>query len=63
MDRHRIASRYAALKKMADNFEWYRDGVRAIMKPYRNSLNPQNSSGTSHEESIIGLVADMVSSK
>jgi len=62
-ERHRIASRYAALKKMADNFEWYRDGVRAVMKPYRNSLNAQNPSGISHEESIIGLVADMVSSK
>ncbi len=29
---NRVESRYSALKKMADNFEWYKDGVRAILQ-------------------------------
>ncbi|MGD9973522.1 MAG: chromosome segregation protein SMC [Desulfatirhabdiaceae bacterium] len=62
LDRQQIASRHAALKKMADNFELYRDGVRAIMKPYRNSLKTSGM-GTSDENAIIGLVADMVTSQ
>ena len=32
IERNKAKSRYTALKKMEDNFEWYRDGVRAIMK-------------------------------
>lgn len=30
-DRGRVKSEYAALKKMDDNFEWYKEGVKAIM--------------------------------
>ena len=29
LDRNKLRSRYTTLKKMEDNFEWYRDGVRA----------------------------------
>ncbi len=30
--RHKIHSEHLALKKMADNYEWYRDGVKAVMR-------------------------------
>jgi len=35
LERNRAKSSYTALKKMEDNFEWYKDGVQAIMKKNR----------------------------
>ena len=32
LERNTLRSKYATLKKMEDNFEWYKDGVQAIMK-------------------------------
>lgn len=46
-DRNQVRSQYAALKKMAENFEWYRDGVKTIMK------------GADPSE-IFGLIADVL---
>lgn len=46
--RNKINSEYLALKKMEDNFEWYKDGVKAVMK--KNEDN----------KDFIGLVADMI---
>ncbi len=48
-DHSKIKSRHAALVKMDKNFEWYRDGVRAIMKRETNG--------------VIGLAADIISPK
>ena len=31
-ERSSVKSEYLALKKMDDNFEWYKDGVKAVMK-------------------------------
>ncbi len=31
-EQNKVRSQYTALKKMEDNYEWYKDGVRAIMK-------------------------------
>jgi len=45
----KIKSRHSALVKMDKNFEWYRDGVRAIMK--------REAAG------VIGLTADIISPK
>lgn len=45
-------SRHATLKKMEDNFEWYRDGVRAIMQRTR----PEERA----RAGIRGLVADVI---
>ncbi|MGD9330490.1 MAG: chromosome segregation protein SMC [Desulfobacterales bacterium] len=50
LNKHR--SRYTTLKKMEDNYEWYRDGVRAIMQRH----SPQERS----REGIRGLVADVI---
>jgi chromosome segregation protein len=32
LQRSQVRSQHTALKKMEDNYEWYRDGVKAIMK-------------------------------
>lgn len=57
LDHERTAtrSRHAALKKMEDNFEWYKDGVKAVMKRTR----PDGPDGE-RLEGIIGLVADVL---
>jgi len=49
IERNKLKSRYAAIKKMDDNFEWYKDGVRALM---RNTGAAANG--------ILGIAADMV---
>lgn len=37
MERNRLRSAYTTLKKMEDNFEWYKDGVKAVMTHCRGS--------------------------
>jgi chromosome segregation protein len=55
-----VKSNLNTLKKMEDNFEWYRDGVKAIMKPQST-----DGSSISQEVSakIIGLMADIIEAK
>ncbi|RTZ96730.1 MAG: chromosome segregation protein SMC [Deltaproteobacteria bacterium] len=66
--RNEIASRHAALKKMEDNFEWYREGVRAIMQLKPSKISENKKSAASREkappqlaEEIIELMADVIS--
>ena len=40
LERNKAGSTYTTLKKMEDNFEWYKDGVRAIMKERASRSNP-----------------------
>ncbi|MDY6903211.1 MAG: chromosome segregation protein SMC [Thermodesulfobacteriota bacterium] len=47
-----LKSRYSAIKKMNDNFEWYKDGVKAIM------TRKEDSKG--QESPVMGLMADIV---
>jgi chromosome segregation protein len=60
---NRVESRYSALKKMADNFEWYKDGVRAILQ----NKGPVSATGQVFEgddppgmNNIQGLLADIL---
>jgi chromosome segregation protein len=46
-----VRSRYNTLRKMDDNYEWLKGGVRAIMQ-HHSSLSDQNG--------ICGLVADII---
>ena len=46
-------SRYKALKRMDENFEWYKDGVKAILQ-HASSKELQSGSG------ISGIVADVI---
>ncbi|QTA89616.1 chromosome segregation protein SMC [Desulfonema magnum] len=48
LERTRAKSKYSTLKKMEDNFEWYKGGVKAIMQ-----LETGNSD-------IMGLMADII---
>ncbi len=63
LERSSVRSKYATLKKMEDNFEWYKDGVRAVMRhakpagsPEAAGLNPADQG----LEGIIRLVADVI---
>jgi chromosome segregation protein len=60
LERNTVKSKLNTLKKMEDNFEWYRDGVKAIMKP-----QPGDATGLGQELSakIIGLMADIIEAK
>jgi chromosome segregation protein len=51
-DRNRIKSEYAALKKMDDNYEWYKDGVKAVMTQEGIDRSPSPETG------IVGITAD-----
>jgi len=60
LKRNTVKSNLSTLKKMEDNFEWYRDGVKAIMKPQNDgepSISPEISA------KIIGLMADIIEAK
>ena len=56
-DRNRVKSEFAALKKMNDNFEWYKEGVKAIMTrtPAVVQDLTKNEGG-----GIQGITADMI---
>jgi chromosome segregation protein len=51
-EKQKIRSRHAALKKMDENYEWYKDGVRAIMRECNSRDRGQTG--------ICGLVADVI---
>jgi chromosome segregation protein len=51
-EKQQIRSRHAALKKMDENYEWYKEGVRAIMRKSASKDHGQNG--------IHGLVADVI---
>lgn len=54
-DRNRIRSEYHALKKMDDAYEWYKDGVKSVMKHFptdSENISPSEKNG------IIGITAD-----
>jgi chromosome segregation protein len=55
-----VKSKLNTLKKMEDNFEWYRDGVKAIMKP-SSTGGPSIDQGLSAK--ILGLMADIIEAK
>jgi chromosome segregation protein len=70
MQRANTRSQYAALKKMEENFEWYRDGVRAVMQSDRFRSGNGSASGANAadetgadvglKKEIIGLLADLI---
>ena len=60
LERNTVKSNLNTLKKMAEDFEWYRDGVKAIMKPV-NADEPAISANVSKK--IVGLMADIIEAK
>ncbi len=57
-ERSSVKSEYLALKKMDDNFEWYKDGVKAVMKQLagKDSDHPPSP----RISGIIGIAADAI---
>ncbi|MFH1992527.1 MAG: chromosome segregation protein SMC [Pseudomonadota bacterium] len=62
LERNKAKSTYTTLKKMEDNFEWYRDGVRAIMKKEssKEDEHPTASVRGPENNGILGLMADIL---
>jgi chromosome segregation protein len=64
LERNTAKSKYKTLKKMEDNFEWYRDGVKAIMRAQNPNAEDQSSDlpGISRElsENVLELMADII---
>jgi chromosome segregation protein len=50
-----LRSRHSTLKRMQDNYEWYKEGVKSIMKNRAGTEGSEQQTG-----GIIGLVADIV---
>ena len=65
LERNQAKSSYTALKKMEDNFEWYKDGVRAVMKKNRADKQGVSPEGLEIDDrnGILGLMADIVEPK
>ena len=59
LERNKARSQLGALKKMAANYEWYRDGVKAIMRA-RQPADDSGAGGPSPLKGIIGLLADVI---
>jgi chromosome segregation protein len=70
-ERNQIKSRYNALKKMEAGFEWYKDGVRAIMQKAQPATQAQagqpaqGATQANHDfgPGIMGLMADIITPK
>jgi chromosome segregation protein len=64
LERNTAKSKYNTLKKMQDNFEWYRDGVKAIMRAPSARADDHTSDlpGISNElaDNVQGLMADII---
>jgi len=63
-ERNKMRSKYATLVKMEENFEWYKDGVKAIMKRALGK-DAGNAAGAGEQkfESVLGVMADFISPK
>ena len=59
LERNKVRSQLGTLKKMAANFEWYRDGVKTIMQA-GGTLSAEGSESAPELAGILGLVADVV---
>ncbi|MEN8781900.1 MAG: chromosome segregation protein SMC [Desulfobacterales bacterium] len=70
LERSTARSKFSTLKKMEENFEWYRDGVKAIMRAPEFGCDPDcastddptaDTAGTAEgNKEIVGLLADIL---
>ncbi len=56
-DRNNAKSRHAALKKMDENYDWYKDGVKAIMKSRASAA--EGGAGFD-ADGIVGVTGDAI---
>jgi len=66
LERNTARSQYNALKKMEDNYEWYRDGVKAIMRARNSRTEDQGAQQPSfirdQADNVLALMADVIES-
>lgn len=60
LERNKCRSQFTALKKMAANYDWYRDGVKAIMRSRPTSSDPVPGGQRTELAGVIGLMADLI---
>lgn len=60
LERDKALSELATLKKMAANFEWYRDGVKAVMQASGKVEPGEDKDVGPRIGGIIGLMADIL---
>jgi chromosome segregation protein len=63
LERSTVRSKHSTLKKMEDNFDWYKDGVKAVMKhakPAAAAEGPEPAQGDRVLEGVLSLVADVI---
>jgi chromosome segregation protein len=59
LERNQSRSQLSTLKKMAANFDWYRDGVKAVMQA-RSVVTVDGIAKHEPLEGVIGLLADIL---
>ncbi|OGP61570.1 MAG: chromosome segregation protein SMC [Deltaproteobacteria bacterium RBG_13_49_15] len=60
LKRNEIKTRFGTLKRMNDNYEWYKEGVRAVMK----ACSPETKDHpVVPPDAVFGLVADILEPK
>ena len=63
LEQKEVRSRHTTLKKMQENFEWYKDGVQAIMKKAtRQSTDNTDDADADALNGVLGLMADIIES-
>ena len=70
LERSKVRSQLSTLKKMAENYEWYRDGVKAVMRAARNVAGQNDSIASENQQAtalpspqlqgVQGLMADIL---
>jgi chromosome segregation protein len=59
MERSQTRTQLTNLKKMAANFDWYRDGVKAVMRA-RSVEEADNTGNPMPLQGVVGLLAEMI---
>jgi chromosome segregation protein len=62
LERNKARSQLSTLKKMAANFDWYRGGVKAVMRAWSGAAKEaETEGGPTHQlKGIAGLMADII---
>lgn len=62
IERNKADSKFTTLKKMQDTYQWYKDGVKAIMQRHGHDVSetPPNTKDNMESHDIIGLMADIL---
>ncbi|MBW2218097.1 MAG: chromosome segregation protein SMC [Deltaproteobacteria bacterium] len=60
LEKSKIKSRHATLVKMDENYEWYRDGVKAVMKRGAEKIVSDSSQPGNEMNGIVGMLADVI---